>query len=214
MKYTHVLFDLDGTLTDPKEGITKCVQYSLRAFGIEEDCDKLIPFIGPPLAEMFEKTYGVDGSTAVAKYRERYSDIGIFENAVYNGVDGMLSTLKERGIKIALATSKPEVYARRILKKYGLSRYFDETVGSELDGRRTDKAEVINEALCRLGNPDKSGVIMVGDREHDVIGAAKCGIGCIGVSFGYAADGELEGAGAVQIADSIAQLEQIILTEI
>lgn len=211
MKYTDVLFDLDGTLTDPKEGITRCVQYALRSFGIEEECDNLIPFIGPPLAEMFELTYGVNGQTAVAKYRERYTDIGIFENSVYDGIADMLSALKSAGVKIALATSKPEVFARRILEKYGLIEYFDAVVGSELDGRRTDKAEVVAEALVRLGSPDKSGVIMVGDRSHDVIGAKKCGVGCIGVSFGYAAEGELETAGATAVADSVEQLQEMLI---
>ncbi len=211
MKYTHVLFDLDGTLTDPKEGITRCVQYSLNSFGIEEELDKLIPFIGPPLAQMFETTYGVDGQTAVEKYRERYTDIGIFENSVYDGIVDMLAYLKNSGIKIALATSKPEVFALRILEKYELIEYFDVVVGSELDGRRTDKAEVIAEALSRLNSPDKSGVVMVGDRSHDVIGAAKCDLKCIGVSFGYAAEGELERAGAKAIANSVKELQRMLI---
>lgn len=211
MKYTHVLFDLDGTLTDPKEGITRCVQYALRYFGIEEDTERLIPFIGPPLAEMFERTYGIDGRTAVEKYRERYTEIGIFENRVYDGAENMLMHLKSAGMKIALATSKPEIFALRILERYGLIGYFDEVVGSELDGGRTDKAEVIAEALRRLGNPDRSRAVMVGDRSHDVIGAQRCGIDCIAVSFGYAASGELEGAGATVIADTVDRLEELLI---
>ncbi len=213
MKYTHVLFDLDGTLTDPKEGITRCVQYALESFGIKEELEKLIPFIGPPLAEMFEQTYGVDGAAAVEKYRERYRDIGIFENAVYDGIPELLAALKAAGVRIALATSKPEVFALRILEKYEIARYFDVVCGSELDGRRTDKAEVVEEALRRLGNPDKARVIMVGDREHDVIGAKKCGVNCIGVSFGYAADGELEKAGAVKIAADVGKLRKMLLLD-
>ncbi len=210
MKYSCVLFDLDGTLTDPKEGITRCVQYALRSFGIEEDCENLVCFIGPPLAEMFAETYGIDGYAAVDKYRERYTDVGIFENSVYDGIADMLFYLKNVGVRVALATSKPEVFARRILEKYELMEYFDEVCGSELDGHRTDKSEVVAEALRRLGNPDESGVIMVGDRSHDVIGAAKCGVKCIGVSFGYAAEGELETAGAVAIADSVEELKQML----
>ncbi len=211
MKYTHAIFDLDGTLTDPKEGITKCVQYALKSFGIDEELDNLTCFIGPPLAEMFHTTYGVDGAKAVEKYRERYRDIGIFENAVYDGVPELLRALKAAGVKVALATSKPEVFALRILEKYKIAEYFDVSVGSELDGRRTDKAEVVAEALRRLGNPDKSGVIMIGDRSHDVIGAEKCGVGCIGVSFGYAAEGELKTAGAIKIADSVSELQKLLL---
>ena len=211
MNCKYILFDLDGTLTDPKEGITRCVQYSLRSFGIEEDTENLTPFIGPPLAQMFESSYGIDGTAATAKYRERYATVGIFENRVYDGIAQMLVKLKAAEKMLALATSKPEIFARRILEKYELSQYFDVTVGSELDGRRTDKAEVIAEALRQLGNPDKGDAIMVGDRRHDVIGAKKCGIKCIGVRFGFAEQGELEKAGADYIAGSVSELSDMLL---
>ena len=148
--YRYILFDLDGTLTDPKEGITKCVQYALRYFGIEADIEDLVDFIGPPLLESFQKYYHLDdeqGHMALKKYRERFSNIGIFENGVYPGIAELLSTLKAQGRGIALATSKPGVYAKRILERYELLPYFDVVVGSELDGRRTDKGEVITEAL-------------------------------------------------------------------
>ena len=211
MNCKYILFDLDGTLTDPKEGITRCVQYSLRSFGIEEDTENLTPFIGPPLAQMFESSYGIDGAAATEKYRERYATVGIFENRVYDGIAQMLVKLKAAEKMLALATSKPEVFARRILEKYELSQYFDVTVGSELDGRRTDKAEVIAEALRQLGNPYKDDAIMVGDRRHDVIGAKKCGIKCIGVRFGFAEQGELEKAGADYIAGSVSELSDMLL---
>ena len=119
--YRYILFDLDGTLTDPKEGITKCVQYALQYFGIEADTEDLVDFIGPPLLESFQKYYQLDdaqGHMALKKYRERFKDIGIFENGVYPGIHTLLSDLKKQGRSIALATSKPEVYARRILEKY------------------------------------------------------------------------------------------------
>ena len=151
--YRYILFDLDGTLTDPKEGITKCVQYALQYFGIEADTEDLVDFIGPPLLESFQKYYQLDdaqGHMALKKYRERFKDIGIFENGVYPGIHTLLSDLKRQGRSIALATSKPEVYARRILDKYELMPYFDVVVGSEMDGRRTDKGEVITEALRQL----------------------------------------------------------------
>ena len=175
--YRYILFDLDGTLTDPKEGITKCVQYALKYFGIEADIEKLVDFIGPPLLESFQKYYHLDdeqGHMALKKYRERFSDIGIFENGVYPGIAELLSTLKAQGRKIALATSKPGVYAKRILERYELLPYFDVVVGSELDGRRTDKGEVITEALRQLEIQEKQKpeVLMIGDRLHDKIGRA------------------------------------------
>ena len=126
--YQYILFDLDGTLTDPKEGITKCVQYALKYFGIEADTEDLVDFIGPPLLESFQKYYHLDdeqGHMALKKYRERFSDIGIFENGVYPGIAELLPTLKAQGRKIALATSKPGVYAKRILERYELLPYFD-----------------------------------------------------------------------------------------
>ena len=179
--YRYILFDLDGTLTDPKEGITKCVQYALQYFGIEADTEDLVDFIGPPLLESFQKYYQLDdaqGHMALKKYRERFKDIGIFENGVYPGIHTLLSDLKKQGRSIALATSKP--------------------VGSEMDGRRTDKGEVITEALRQLQVADgqRQEVLMIGDRLHDMIGAGKNHVDKLGVYYGYAHEGELEEAGA------------------
>ncbi len=209
--YQYILFDLDGTLTDPKEGITKCVQYALKYLGIEADTEDLVDFIGPPLLESFQKYYHLDdeqGHTALKKYRERFSDIGIFENGVYPGIRELLSKLKEQGRKIALATSKPGVYAERILEKYELLPYFDVVVGSELDGRRTDKGEVITEALRQLKILDeqKEKALMIGDRLHDMVGAGKNQIDKLGVYYGYAHHGELEAAGADYIVHTVAEL--------
>lgn len=211
--YSYILFDLDGTLTDPKEGITKCVQYALKYFGIEADTDDLVDFIGPPLLESFQKYYYLDdaqGQVALKKYRERFTDIGIFENGVYPGIAELLSHLQQQGRKIALATSKPGVYAQRILERYELMPYFDVVVGSEMDGRRTDKAEVIAEALRQLQvqPPFNRSVLMVGDRLHDMIGAKKNGIDALGVYYGYAHDGELEKAGADVTVHSVAALTE------
>ena len=196
--YQYILFDLDGTLTDPKEGITKCVQYALKYFGIEADTEDLVDFIGPPLLESFQKYYHLDdeqGHMALKKYRERFSDIGIFENGVYPGIAELLP-------------SKPGVYAKRILERYELLPYFDVVVGSELDGRRTDKGEVITEALRQLEIQEKQKpeVLMIGDRLHDMVGAGKNQIDELGVYYGYAHHGELESAGADYIVHTVDEL--------
>ena len=154
----YVLFDLDGTLTDPMVGITTCVQYALAAAGIEEpDLQKLTPFIGPPLKQSFMEFYGFSdekAEQAVEKYRERFKDVGIFENEVYEGIPKLLSSLKKEGMLLSVASSKPEVFVKRILAHFSIDSYFDAVVGSELDGRRTDKKEVVAEALKRLYEKD------------------------------------------------------------
>ena len=215
--YQTILFDLDGTLTDPQEGITGCFQYALSSLGIEEkDRRRLMRVIGPPLLDSFMEFYGLDkrqAKLAVEKYRERFSTIGIFENAVYPGVEEMLATLKGAGKTIALATSKPHVFAHRILEHYHLSSYFDTVVGAELDGRCSYKDEVI-EAVFRnlnLNAANRKDAVMIGDRRQDIEGAKKCGIDSIGVTFGYAAEGELEQAGATYLIDSIQHLTQFLI---
>lgn len=211
----YIFFDLDGTLTDPKEGITKCVQYALASFGINEpDLDKLVNFIGPPLDVSFSKYYGMncsDAAKAVAKYRERFNDIGIFENRVYDGAVDMLKMLKSRGRYLAIATSKPENYAVRIADRYGLSAWLDDISGGSLTGR-CDKEYVITKALKNAGidDGDKKSVIMVGDRSHDIEGASRCGIEAVGVYFGYAEEGELEKAGADYIVYSMDELNNLL----
>lgn len=210
----YFLFDLDGTLTDPKEGITKCVQYALRSFGIERSLDELLCFIGPPLKEQFIAYAGFDreqAEKAVEVYRERFAPIGVFENRAYDGAAELLSCLKKSGKTVALATSKPQVFADMIVKKYGLAPYFDFVLGSELDGTRTDKAQVIAEVMERLGaKPHET--IMIGDRKHDIVGAKANGIRSVGVRFGYAAEGELEAAGADYIVDDMDGLRSLLTT--
>ena len=229
MGKVYVLFDLDGTLTDPKEGITKCVQYALADFGIiEPDLEALTCFIGPPLLQSFREYYGFDekeAERAVAKYRERFSTIGLFENSVFDGVHEMLEKLREQGKVICLATSKPEVYAKKIIEKYGIYKYFDIIVGSKLDGRRTNKAEVIEEVLRQAAvktendaaavhaNPVddiREKAIMVGDRHHDIDGAKACRMESVGVRFGYAEEDELEKAGATYVVDTVKELSELL----
>mgnify|MGYP003289014967 CR=1 FL=1 len=205
--YEVVLFDLDGTLTDPGEGITNSVAYALKKYGITvEDKTELYKFIGPPLHESFEKYYGFskdESLKAVECYREYYRDKGIFENIVYGGVENLLKKLCESGKKIVLATSKPEVFAKNILRHFELSEFFFFEAGANLDGSRTNKADVIEYALENAGIIDKSAVVMIGDREHDIIGANKNGIDSIGVLFGYGSREELEKAGATHIAETV-----------
>ena len=204
-----VLFDLDGTLTDPREGITNCIRYALSAFGIEEtDEDVLTSFIGPPLMESFTRHYGFSeekARAAVNRYRERFSTVGLFENRVYPGAADALRQLKQSGLLLALATSKPWVYARKICEKYALSESLDEICGPELDGTRDEKREVIAYALRRL-NVRAEQALMVGDRKHDIQGAHACGVAAWGVSFGYGSVQELREAGAERIVGSFDEL--------
>lgn len=210
-----ILFDLDGTLTDPKEGITNCVRYALESFGIhEENMSVLLRFIGPPLADMFMEAYGFSKEKALAaveKYRERFRDVGLFENSLLDGTEELLSALHLDGRKLALATSKPFVFAKRIIEKYGIDKYFDYAVGAELDGTRGYKDEVIREVLRVSGAEDLSKVVMVGDRKQDIFGAKKCGIASIGVHCGYAEENELEQAGADYIFENLAELQKFLL---
>lgn len=216
MKRDHILFDLDGTLTDPGEGITNSVAYALKKYGIEvSDRTALYKFIGPPLYESFEVYYGFTHTQAVQAveyYREYYRDKGIFENLVYEGIPELLATLKDAGCRILLATSKPEAFARQILDHFHLTEYFDVTVGADMHGALIKKADIIGKALSLCG-ADASQCIMVGDREHDVLGAAEHGIPCIGVLFGYGDREEHEAAGAWRIAESPKEIKDIILAD-
>ncbi|HIW50966.1 MAG TPA: HAD family hydrolase [Candidatus Blautia intestinavium] len=205
--YKAILFDLDGTLTESGEGITKSVQYALDKIGKpEENLENLKVFVGPPLLEQFMKYAKIDEETArraVAYYRERYADVGIYENQVYPGVENMLKTLKNRGYRMAVASSKPEYFVTKVLEYFHLTGYFDEIVGSEMNGARTSKAEVIGETLKRMNlSANRREVVMVGDREHDVLGARACGLDCVAVSYGYGTEEELREAGALKITDS------------
>ena len=212
--FEYILFDLDGTLTDPKEGITKSVQYALASVDIDEPgLDKLEPFIGPPLHESFMEFYGFDRDMAmklVEKYRERFNVTGIFENKIYPGIADMLKVLKEAGCKISIASSKPTVLVERILDHFDIRKYFDSVVGSNLDGTRTKKEEVVEEALRQLACV-KEKTAMVGDRKFDIEGARAFGLIGVGVSFGYAQENELEEAGADYIVDSVEELQKLLL---
>ena len=222
--YHYILFDLDGTLTDPKLGITGCVQYALRKLGMEApDADALEPFIGPPLMDSFREFCGLDeekGAQAVAYYRERYAVDGLFENEAYPGIVQMLIRLQQAGCHLAVASSKPEVFVKKILEHFGMLSCFEGVVGSGLDGSRVRKEEVLEEALRQLLGervPAKEtsayaeGVVMVGDRKFDIQGAKAYGIASVGVAYGYAAEGELEEAGADRIVKTVQELEEALI---
>ena len=207
----NILFDLDGTITDPMLGITNSVIYALKRYGIEvTDRRELYKFIGPPLAESFSKYYGFsksEGYELVEVYREYFSDKGLYENEVYDGVEKMLNNLKGEGHKIYLATSKPQIFAEKILEHFGLSKYFDGVCGSELNGDRVEKSEVI--ACLKDRYSIKDGV-MVGDRSFDILGAKANDLISVGVLYGYGEQSELDGAGADYLVENVHDLEKML----
>ena len=205
---------LTGTLTLPEEEITKSVKYALKSKGItEENQENLRRFIGPPLVDGFMEFYGMnreDALSCVAKYRERFSVVGLFENELIDGAKEMLKTLKESGKTLVLATSKPLPFVLKILEKFELMEYFSFISAAEFDGTRNDKADVIKYALENV--PDFKNPVMVGDRMHDSIGAKKNNVPCVGVSYGYAEEGELEKSGVIKVCDSIDELTEYLNT--
>ncbi|WP_233183182.1 HAD family hydrolase [Paenibacillus sonchi] len=209
-----ILFDLDGTLTDPKEGITKSVEYALGKFNIAvEHPDLLLPYIGPPLYDSFMEIQGFTAeraAQAVEFYRERYSTLGMFENAVIPGIPELLEELQGRGFDLYVATSKPTVFAEEIIRHYGLDQYFRHVAGSNLDGTRSKKKEVIQYVLDEQQIAAGTAV-MIGDREHDIIGARACGVASVGVLIGYGSEEELQSAGADYIARNVKEVGDIIL---
>ena len=205
--YDVILFDLDGTLTDPGIGITNSVAHALAHWNIEvTDRATLYKFIGPPLSDSFMRYYGFseeDAMHAISVYREYFSVKGLYENEVYPGIPELLRTLKAQGKTVILATSKPEKFAVEILRHFGLYDYFDIIAGASMDESRNKKADVIAYALSQMKDPDISKLIMIGDREHDVLGAKQFGIDSIGVLYGYGDRAEHEKAGATYIAEKV-----------
>jgi len=212
--YPYILFDLDGTLTDPGLGITNSIMYALKKFGIEEtDRTSLYRFIGPPLRESFQRFYGFteeQSEQATAYYREYFSDRGLYENAVYDGVETMLKTLQEQGRTLILATSKPEVFAVEILRYFKLEQYFTLIAGATMDASRNKKSDVIAYAIEKSGITDSAKAVMIGDREHDILGAKENGLASIGVLYGYGNRAELTAAGADHIAAAAADILTLV----
>lgn len=212
--YKVVMFDLDGTLTDSSPGIINSIIYALKKYKITvENTDELRKFLGPPLHESFKAFYGFDDEKsmeAVSFYREYFSTKGLFENDVYDGIVTLLQQLSENGKRLILATSKPQEFTERIMKHFELAKYFEFIAGSNMDGTRSKKAEVIDYALDKCGIADKSCVVMIGDRMHDIIGAKAVGIDSIGVEYGYGDYEELNSAGATYIVKTVDELRNII----
>jgi len=212
--YDVIIFDLDGTLTDPKVGITKSIQYALTKFEIKENnTDKLAQFIGPPLLESFKKYYSLNdprARQAVDFYREYFSDKGMFENKVYPDIPRLLIHLHKNNKKLILATSKPTIYSTRILKYFDLYQYFSLVVGSNLDLTRTSKREIIHDILLELTDYQKSQMVMVGDRDEDIIGAHDNGIDSIAVTYGYGSIEELKKVNPTYVVHSVEGLTSLI----
>ena len=205
----YILFDLDGTLTESAPGIINSIRYTLDKLGLRPMTDEeLKRFVGPPLIESFTRYCGLsheEAARAVDVYREYFSEKGLFENAVYPGIPECLGALKSAGKKLAVATSKPQVFCERIIRHFGIDGYFDAVVGIPLDREDMTKAEVIKSAMELLGAvPEET--VMVGDRDYDVLGARENGIPCIGVLYGYGSREELSAAGAVGICETVADI--------
>jgi phosphoglycolate phosphatase len=208
--YSTILFDLDGTLTDPQVGITKSVQYALERMGITAPPrDELIHFIGPPLAISFREFYGMDqdqSAQAVCYYREYFSQTGIYENAVYAGIPELMEKLRSAGITLAVATSKPNIFANQILQHFALADFFAFVAGSELDGSRVEKVEVIEYALRNLPVTNHADVLMVGDRKHDVIGARLNSVDSLAVTYGYGSRAELISSEPTYLVETVEEI--------
>ena len=212
-----ILFDLDGTLTDPKEGITRCMQHALAQLGLAvPPTEALVPYIGPPLQETFAQLLATDDRTrvdaAIAHYRDRFAAAGMYENSVYPGTADMLAALKAAGVRLFVATSKPYVFAVKILEHFDLAQYFDGVYGSELDGRLSDKGELIAEVL-RAEGLDPATTLMVGDRSHDIVGGRRAGVRTAAVVYGYGTRAELDAHAPEFIFPSPAALLAVVMEE-
>lgn len=213
--YKFILFDLDGTLSDPKIGITKSVQFALDRMGIRVDnLDELDAFIGPPLQQSFSDYYSFNEAqtkNAITHYRERFSDVGMYENTLYDHIPALLQELKQNGHNLVVATSKPTVFAKEILKYFNIHHHFDLIVGSNLDGTRTAKTEIIQYILDHFKQFRSEEFIMIGDRKHDIIGAHNTGIDSIGVTYGYGSEEEISQINPTYQVSTVLELKKLLL---
>lgn len=211
------IFDLDGTLTDPMVGITTCVQYALAAYGINEpDIRNLTKFIGPPLVTSFMEFYGVDQETAqgmLVKYRERFSTIGMYENEIYPGIKEMLEKLYNQGYTIAMATSKPILFAEKILEYFDIKKFFHVLAGASMDETRNTKDAVLKYALTKLQAMDRvpARIVMIGDRKFDVLAGKELGTETVGVLYGYGSEEEIVAAKPTHIVKTVENLSELLL---
>ncbi|MBI1294160.1 HAD hydrolase-like protein [bacterium] len=210
----NLLFDLDGTLTEPKTGITRCIQYALERLGQTPPSEaELVAYIGPPLSQTFASFLG-DGdpvrvAQAVTFYRERFLEVGMYENEVFAGMDETLSTLVAQGHRLFIATSKPHYFATKILEHFDLARHFEAIHGAEMDGTRQEKADLIAYIL-QTQELSAAQTVMIGDRKHDILGAVANGVTAIGVLWGYGSAAELAEAGAAHLVQDQPSLQRVI----
>ena len=210
--YRFVLFDFDGTLYDTVEGIAKSAQYALQKLGVSAQLDELRCFAGPPLVDKFMEVYGFSHEKAWEArklFQERYLPIGVYESRPFPGMTDFLAALREKGLTLAVATSKPLALAEKLLSGAGLRDFFSVVRGSTLEGNNNTKQEIVEGVLSDLG-ADKKDCVLIGDTKYDVAGAHAAGIACIGVRYGYAVPGELEAAGADAIAEDLSELEKML----
>lgn len=211
----YIFFDLDGTLTDSMPGITRAVQYALKHYGIvEENLETLRPFVGPPLPDSFKEYYHFsqkDADDAVYVFREYYNVKGWMENAVYEGIEEVLMSLKENGKRLFVATSKPDEMAKRVLEHFQLTRYFEFIGGANEDSTRVNKDDVIRYVMDSCGIKETEKIVMVGDRRHDIAGAHKAGLEAVGVLYGYGSREELSRACADWITPTVRELKELLL---
>jgi phosphoglycolate phosphatase len=209
--YKYILFDLDGTLTDPQEGIINSIQYVLKRFGIKKEDHELIHFIGPPLHHSFQEIFVTEEKAfeAVAVYREYYAEKGIFENLVYSGINELLNELSSMNKIMFVATSKPTFFARQIVEHYKIDHHFKAVIGSNLDGSHTDKKEIIQTIIDMIPDADKKEMLMIGDRKFDIIGARHHNIDCAAVTFGYGSIDELQTEQPAYIVNTIEELKKL-----
>ena len=210
MKYKYILFDLDGTLTDPQEGICKSINHALGYYGMEKPLKELTKYIGPPLLNSFAELVGEENAQdAIVKYRERFSVVGLYENEIYPNVKNTLSLLKEKGYTLCTASSKPQIYVEKILQHFDIAQYFTVIGGSTLDGKICEKEDVIMLVLNQLG-ADRQDVVMVGDTRFDLIGAEKMDLDAIGVTYGFASREELCNYPHIALIDDISEIKDVL----
>ncbi|MGE6363040.1 HAD family hydrolase [Bacillus paramycoides] len=213
--YKTFLFDLDGTLTDPKEGIINSVLYALEKMGIEEGkISELDSFIGPPIQQSFAERYNmseIEVEAAVVYFREYLKKSGLLENKIYDGIPTLLQELKDAGNRLYVATSKPTIFAKQVIEHFQLTSFFEEIVGSNLDGTRIKKEEIIDHILQTNEELKKEEIVMIGDRKHDIIGANNNEIASIGVLYGYGSEKELSEARATYIVKDVEELQSFYL---
>ncbi len=210
MKYKAILFDLDGTLTDPQEGICKCINHALSYYGTERPLNELTKYIGPPLLNSFAELIGMENAEdAIERYRERFSTVGLYENEIYPHVAETLATLKDKGYILCTASSKPQIYVEKILQHFDIAKYFTIIGGASLDGKISAKSDVIDLVLKGI-NTDKNAIVMVGDTKFDLIGAQEMGLDAIGVTYGFGAKEDLEKYPNIALISDITEILNVV----